>query len=100
MSEKEKVLADGQVIAVDSYPRFETVEAVLNGVQRGVQHDRFSIEYEDEEQDVVRTIAIQAFEDEESVNTSWGIRLDPVQIDEYITALEMIRFRLKEDGHL
>ena len=76
---------------VDDHPRFRTVDAVLNTVQKGVHHDRFSVEYKNEHRSEVRAIAVQAYESKDDRNTSWAIRLDPSKIDDYITALEVIR---------
>ena len=73
--------------------RFITVEAIPHDLKNNVDHVRFSGKFQSDARLEVHSIAIQSFRDETTPHFRTGVQLEPEKLDNFITALEMIRHR-------
>lgn len=71
--------------------RFVTVEALPHDFENSTEHVRFSVKFESDARLELQSIAIQPFRDDTTPHFHMGVQLDPAKLDDYITALEMIR---------
>lgn len=95
MSDTRPVTTEAGELA-ESHPRFETVEAIIHDLENRLHHVRFAAKFQSEARLEVEAISIQPFVDESTPDRNTGVQLEPEKLDDFITALEMIRHRYLE----
>lgn len=76
----------------EKYDRFETVDVVHDGLDNKNHHTRVSVKYQTGSQLEIDSLAIQPFMDKTTPNRNMGFQFHPDQLDDLITALELIRY--------
>lgn len=71
--------------------RFITVEALPHDLKNNVDHIRFSAKFQSDARLEIHSVAIQPFRDDITPHFHMGVQLEPEKLDDFITALEMIR---------
>lgn len=76
----------------DTYGNFETVDVIQDGLNNSNHHTRVSVKYKTGSQLEIDSLAIQPFKKESVPDRNTGFQFHPDQLDDLITALELIRY--------